>query len=57
VQLVVKDLPAVVNAGVDGSLPSYVDVLAAPLGGMKSSCMEALAFELGRWLPKVVEHA
>ena len=47
-QLTVKDLPAVVNARVDGSLPSDADVIAAPLGGMKSSCMEALVSELGR---------
>jgi hypothetical protein len=50
-QLAAKDLPAVVNVGVDGSLPSDVDVIATPLGGMKSSCLETLVSELGRWLP------
>jgi hypothetical protein len=50
-QLATKDLPAVVNVGVDGSLPSDVDVIATPLGGMKSSCLETLVSELGRWLP------
>ena len=50
VQLVAKVLLAVVNDGVDGSLPSYAYVLAAPSGGMKSSCVEALASDLGRWL-------
>ena len=49
--LVVKVLPAVVNTGVSGSPPSYVEVLVAPLGGMKSSCVKALASDLGRWLP------
>ena len=55
--LVVKVVPAVVNAGVDGSPSSYAEVLAAPLGGTKSSCVEALASDLGRWLLRVVEHA
>jgi hypothetical protein len=50
-QLAVKDLSAVVNAEVDGSLPSDANVIATPLGGMKSSCMEALVSKLGRWLP------
>jgi hypothetical protein len=49
-QLVAKVLPAVVNAGVDGSPPSYAKVLATPSGGLKSSCVEALASDLGRWL-------
>jgi hypothetical protein len=48
--LVVKVLSAVVNARMEGSSSSYVEVLAAPLGGMKSSCMEGLASDLGRWL-------
>ena len=48
--LVAKVLPAVVNAGVDGSLPSDAYVIVAPLGVMKSSCMEALVSKLGRWL-------
>ena len=34
----------------DGSLPSYAEVLAAPVGGMKLSCVEALASDLRRWL-------
>jgi hypothetical protein len=41
----------VVNAGMNGSPPSYAEVLAAPVGGTKLSCVEALAFDLGRWLP------
>jgi hypothetical protein len=49
--LVVKVLPTAVNARVDGSPSSYAEVLATPLGGMKSSCVEALASVLGRWLP------
>jgi hypothetical protein len=49
--LVTKVLLVVGNAGVDGSLPSYAEVLVAPLGGLKSSCVEALASDLGRWLP------
>jgi hypothetical protein len=52
VYLVVKVVLVIVNAGVDGSPSSYAEVLAAPLGGMKSSCVEALASDLGRWLPK-----
>ena len=49
--LIAKVLPEVVNAGEDGSPPFYADVLAVPLGGMKSSCVETLASDLGRWLP------
>jgi hypothetical protein len=49
-QLAAKDLLVVVNAGVDCSLSSNANVIAVPLGGMKSSCMEALVLELRRWL-------
>jgi hypothetical protein len=51
VHLNVKVWLAVVNAGVEGSPSSYAEVLVAPLGGMKSSCVEGLASILGRWLP------
>jgi hypothetical protein len=47
-----KVLPEVGQASVDGSPPSYAKVLAVPVGGMKSFCTEALASDLGRWLPK-----
>jgi hypothetical protein len=57
-QLVAKVLLAVlvVNSGVVGSLPSFVDALAAPPGGLKSSFVEAQApvefcSNLGRCLP------
>ena len=36
VHLDMKALPAVANAGEIGSQPSFAEVLAAPLGGMKS---------------------
>ena len=44
-QLVEKVLPAVllVNAGVVGSPPSFVDVLVAPPGGLKPPLTEAQA--------------
>jgi hypothetical protein len=46
---IAKVLPAVGNANVDGSPPSYAEVLAAPLGGLKPACEEAQASDLGRW--------
>jgi hypothetical protein len=46
-----KILPAVANAGEKVSQPSFVEVLAAPLGGMKSPGMEYSASVLGSWLP------
>ena len=57
VQLVVKVSPEVpvVNAGVVGSPSSFKDVLVAPPGGVKSSCVEdhvpmEVNFVLGRVL-------
>ena len=47
--LVAKVLPAVGNVGVGGRPPSYAEVLAAPLGGLKPACGEALVSDLGRW--------
>jgi hypothetical protein len=48
-QLVAKVLPAIpaVNVRVVGSPHSYADVLAAPLGGLKSSFVEALVLDGG----------
>jgi hypothetical protein len=51
--LVEKVLPAVGNAGVEGKTPSYAEVLAAPLGGLKPACGEALASDWGRWFSSV----
>jgi hypothetical protein len=45
-----KVLPAVANAGEKGSQPSFTEVLAAPLGGMKSPGVEDSASVLGSWL-------
>jgi hypothetical protein len=47
--LVAKVLLAIGNTGAGGSPPSYAEVLAAPLGGLKSAYGEALVFDLGRW--------
>jgi hypothetical protein len=47
--LVAKVPPAVGNADVGGKPPSYAEVLAAPLGGLKPACGEDLASVLGRW--------
>jgi hypothetical protein len=47
--LVAMVLPTVGNAGVGGSPSSYAEVLAVPLGGLKSACGEALVSDLGRW--------
>jgi hypothetical protein len=44
-----KFLPAVASAGEEGCQPSFAEVLAAPLGGMKSPGMEDLASILGSW--------
>ena len=46
----------VINAGVVGNPPSFTDVLVGPLGGVKSSLVEAQApvevcSDLGRRLP------
>jgi hypothetical protein len=45
-----KVLPAVACAGEEGSQPSFAEVLAAPLGGMKSPGVEVLASILGSWI-------
>jgi hypothetical protein len=45
-----KVLPAVACVGEEGSQPSFAEVLAAPLGGMKSPGVEGLAFILGSWI-------
>jgi hypothetical protein len=55
-QLVALPEGFVVNAGVGVSAPSFVDVLAAPTGGLKPYVVEALVsvevcFELGSHLP------
>jgi hypothetical protein len=44
-----KVLPAVACAGEEGCQPSFAEVLAAPLGGMKSPGVEGLASILGSW--------
>jgi hypothetical protein len=45
-----KVLPAVACAGEEGSQPSFAEVLAVPLGGMKSTSVEGLASILGSWI-------
>jgi hypothetical protein len=47
----VKVLLAVAYAGEEGSQHSFAEVLAAPLGSMKSPGVEGLASVLGSWLP------
>jgi hypothetical protein len=47
----VKVLPAVAYAGEESSQHSFAEVLAAPLGSMKSLGVEGLASVLGSWLP------
>jgi hypothetical protein len=56
-QLVAKEMPevSVINARVGGSVPSFANVLAAPLGDLKSYIVEALIsmevrFDLGSHL-------
>ena len=45
-QLVAKEMPEVfvVNVGVGGSVPSFANVLAAPLGDLKPYVVEVLVF-------------